>query len=448
MISTIIALGSNKGNKLTNIIKATNLIKNRIGTIEKTSNIYENSCLDINSKITSNQPSFLNCALKINIKSTITPNQLLKELKSIEHELGRKDRKKTYHEPREIDLDILYYNNQNIRYEDLVIPHKEICNRLFVLLPLRDIDESILINERNMNFYIKKLYTEDYPINMIIPCVRNPLVLNKTQRMLIINCTDDSFSKVLFSKFDNDEYNYIEEKIVSLIQKYQIDILNIGGESTRPFAKIIPEEIEFERVSRMICILRKNEYTKNNIISLDTRKSKIVDKLIKDIDIINDVSGLRFDKNMIDVVAKNNIPYIYMHSRADPTKMTNQVNLTYNNLIEDIIYESKKDINTLNARGLFNWNVIYDPGLGFAKEGDQNFEVIRKLKEFKIELNHPLLIGGSKKRFLGENRFDPSPNNAIHVGSIMNGANIIRLHDIELCDESITIADKIKNMII
>lgn len=448
MITTIIALGSNKGNKLANIIKAANLIKNRVGIIEKTSNIYENSCLDINSKITSDQASFLNCALKVNIKSTLTPDKLIKELKLIEHELGRKDKKKTYHEPREIDLDILFYDNQNIVCDDLVIPHKEICNRLFVLLPLRDIDNSILINERNVNFYINKLYTKDYPIDMIIPCERNPLILNKTLRMLIINCTDDSFSKGLFSKFDYDEYKNIEEKIVSLIKKYPIDILDIGGESTRPFAKIIPEEIEFERVSKMINILRNNEYTKNMIISLDSRKSKIIDKLVKNIDIINDVSGLRFDENMINVVSKNNIPYIYMHSRGDPTTMTNKLNSTYNNLIEDIIYESKRDISKLNAKGLFNWNIIYDPGLGFAKEGDQNFEVIKNLKEFKRELNYPLLIGGSKKRFLGENRFDSTPNNAIHVGSIINGANIIRLHDIDSCHESILIADKIKNKFI
>ncbi len=167
MITSLIAIGSNKGNKVQNINKAAELIKNHIGQIVKFSRIYESHCVDINNNILHKENKFLNCAVKIQFSNLITPQSLLHKLKDIEKKLGRID-KLCHHQEREIDLDILTYADRRVESNELTIPHSQIKKRNFVLKPLHDIDRNMIIE----NDAIKDLNITRHAIGKVL-CGKN-----------------------------------------------------------------------------------------------------------------------------------------------------------------------------------------------------------------------------------------------------------------------------------
>lgn len=248
---------------------------------------------------------------------------------------------------------------------------------------------------------------------------------NNPYVMGILNITPDSF-------FDGGNYNQIENSLkhVEKMMNEGVDIIDIGGESTNPGADFISEDEELKRVIPVIEKIVK--YFPNIPISVDTTKSKVMEESINSgVSLVNDISGLLFDSNSINIIKKYHIPVVITHSPWKPKTMQNEYNYTkpiMNHLI-DYFEERKSFLKNNNIN-----DIIIDPGIGFGKSIEHNFEIIKKLNELKI-LDLPILIGASNKSFIGKTlnvdvTLRKEGNTLSEAISFKNGARIFRVHDV------------------
>ena len=262
----------------------------------------------------------------------------------------------------------------------------------------------------------------------------------KTYLMGILNVTPDSFS-------DGGEFNNIESALKQA--QYMIengaDIIDIGGQSTRPGSEQISLETEINRVIPIIKAIRTNYAIP---ISIDTTRAIVAAQAIKaGADIINDISGGTFDSEMFSTAAKLEVPIILMHIRGTPKTMQQMTD--YQDLIGEIISFFNTQINKAVNAGVDRENIIIDPGIGFAKNALQNIELLKKLSEFKT-LELPILVGASRKSFIGHilNKTDPKERvwgtAAACCKAIAGGANILRVHDVPQMYDVIRVADALK----
>jgi dihydropteroate synthase len=259
---------------------------------------------------------------------------------------------------------------------------------------------------------------------------------SRTHIMGILNVTPDSFS-------DGGEFYQPEQAIERGIQMAEegADIIDIGAESTRPGAEPISTEEELQRLVPVLeGLLKKVDVP----ISIDTYKSSIAEMALKaGAHIINDISGLRFDPQMKDIVAKYRVPVVIMHIKGDPRNM--QQNPYYDDLIGEIYGYFDESIRIAEGAGIKRENIIIDPGIGFGKRLMDNYEILRRLYEFQ-GLGCPILIGPSRKSFIGK-VLDLPPDQrlegtiaAVAIG-IQNGAHIVRVHDVKEISRACRIID-------
>ncbi|QNU68631.1 dihydropteroate synthase [Ruminiclostridium herbifermentans] len=242
----------------------------------------------------------------------------------------------------------------------------------------------------------------------------------RTYIMGILNVTPDSFSDG--GKFNNEKTAL--KQAIRMVDE-GADIIDVGGESTRPGSTVISEQEEIERVIPIIQLLSKEL---NIPISVDTYRAKTAEAAINaGAHMINDVWGLKYDDQMASVAAKYNVPVCIMHNRTTGTE--------YHNLIEDMLIELTQSIELAHKAGIKDENIIIDPGIGFAKTFEQNLEVMRQLDAFK-RLGYPILLGASRKSFIGK-ILDLEVNDrlegtlAITAAGIIKGCDIVRVHDIK-----------------
>ena len=267
---------------------------------------------------------------------------------------------------------------------------------------------------------------------------RNPN--RETLVMGILNVTPDSFS-------DGGQFFSVEAAIEhgqSLIND-GADIIDIGGESTRPGADPLSIEDELERVIPVIKRIRKDH--NDILISIDTYKSEVAQQAIEaGADIVNDVSGFVMDPKMPTAIANFNAFVILMHMKGTPTNM--QENPSYDDLIVDISSFFLYQINIAKTTGIPTDKIILDPGIGFGKTAAHNFTIIQKLNRF-CELGFPIMIGPSRKSFIGTT-LDLPPNERIEgtaaavSAGILNGARIVRVHDVKEMKRVVAITEKIR----
>ncbi len=211
--------------------------------------------------------------------------------------------------------------------------------------------------------------------------------------MGILNITENSFSDG--GRFLNP--NIAIEYAYKMIED-GARIIDIGAESTKPGADIIPPEIEIERISPVIKELRQNLACMDIKISIDTRNAETARKMAEfGADIINDVSGLAFDEKMADIIKETGVKIVIMHSRGTPKDMDNLA--CYKNTVDEIYFELQERVQYALNKGILPSQIIIDPGFGFAKNNEQNFEILSKIEEFK-SMGYPLLAGLSRKRFI------------------------------------------------
>ncbi|PID59721.1 MAG: dihydropteroate synthase [Ignavibacteriae bacterium] len=243
--------------------------------------------------------------------------------------------------------------------------------------------------------------------------------------MGILNVTPDSFS-------DGGKYFKIEDAVKKAEEyvKLGAEIIDVGGESTRPGASKVSASEEIDRVIPVIeAIANKFE---NIVLSVDTTKSEVTREAVKaGVHIINDISGGTFDEKILNVVAEKNIPYVLMHIKGTPENM--QSNPYYTNVIEEVLNYFEERIKAAKSKGVNK--IILDPGIGFGKRVEDNYCIIKNLYKFN-KWNYPLLMGLSRKSFLGKslgsNVLDR--DNATIIAetiSVLNGAKIVRTHNVK-----------------
>jgi len=260
----------------------------------------------------------------------------------------------------------------------------------------------------------------------------------KTYVMGILNVTPDSFSDG--GKFF-DEHSAVKQALRMV--KEGADIIDIGGESTRPGSKPVSVKEEITRVVPVISALAEKVRVP---ISIDTCKAKVADEAVSaGASMINDISGLRFDKGMAGIAAKHKVPVVIMHIQGTPGNM--QKNPVYKALIPEIMDYLREGIDIALRAGVHEDMIILDPGIGFGKTVEHNLEIINRLDEFK-GFEKPILLGPSRKSFIGRLLGDLPVTErlegtaaAIAIG-ISKGANIVRVHDIKEMSRVSKIADK------
>jgi len=259
--------------------------------------------------------------------------------------------------------------------------------------------------------------------------------------MGVLNVTPDSF-------YDKGRFFDLKSAVKHALdmERDGADIIDVGGESTRPGAADVTEDEELRRVIPIIRIISKKVKA---AISIDTRKARVADAALEaGACIVNDVSALRFDPKMPRVVAKHNAFVVLMHMKGTPKDM--QLNPVYGDAVKDITKNLKASIALARRSGIKKNKIIIDPGIGFGKTVEHNLKVLRRLRSFK-RLGYILCIGASRKSFIGKILGSKNPEDRL-AGSIaaaaiavLNGADIIRAHDVSFTRQAVRVVDKIKS---
>ncbi len=257
--------------------------------------------------------------------------------------------------------------------------------------------------------------------------------------MGVLNLTPNSFS-------DGGKYykNKLGQKHAKKLIKDGCVILDIGGEATNPGSKEVNKNEEWKRIFPTLTKIKKLK----KFISLDTRKSMIMKNGIKNqINLVNDVSGLEYDHNTIKVLKDSNIPFVIHHMQGNPRTM--QKNPKYENVILDIYDFFEKKINFVRSKGIKHNNIILDPGIGFGKNLKHNITLLRNISIFH-SLGFPVMLGTSRKRFIkdlsGVNDSKERLGGTISSSlfAIMQGVQILRVHDVNEVNQSIKVFNSLK----
>ena len=258
--------------------------------------------------------------------------------------------------------------------------------------------------------------------------------------MGVLNLTPDSFS-------DGGSFNTKSKGSKHDLKMINsgANIVDIGGESTRPGSKSVDENLEWKRIEKVIKFM-----SKKIPISLDTRKSEIMKKGINHgIKIINDVSGLSYDTETINILKENKIPFVIQHAQGLPSNMQN--NPYYKNVLLDIYDFFEEKIKYIRSIGIKHNNIIIDPGIGFGKNLKHNMTLLKNISIFH-SLGFPILVGNSRKKFIKETAKKNDSNDRIggtiasSIYLMMQGVQILRIHDVNELVQGVKVFNKlIKN---
>ncbi|WP_225977387.1 dihydropteroate synthase [Nostoc sp. CENA543] len=261
----------------------------------------------------------------------------------------------------------------------------------------------------------------------------------RTYLMGVLNVTPDSFS-------DGGEFNNVAAALsqAQAMVAAGADIIDVGGQSTRPGAEQISLEDELNRVLPIIEALRPKISVP---ISVDTTRADVAKASVEaGADIINDISGGTFDEQMLPTAASLGVPIVLMHIQGTPQTMQQMTN--YQDVVKEIASFLAKQIAIATDLGIDSTKIIIDPGIGFAKNYEQNLEILRRLEELR-SLNCPILVGVSRKSFIGRILNQPDPKARVWgtaaacCAAIFNGADILRIHDVKEISDVSLVADAI-----
>ncbi len=399
----VLSIGSNMGDRILNIKEAIKSI-NSLSQVKKVSPIYETQahvCDDSN-------PGYPFLNLVIEIETQTDPQQFLHEIKDLEKKIGRK--KTNRWGPRLIDIDILFWDNLIIETDELTVPHKSICQRSFILAPLKDLYSkfnSIYRGQQDKHMALMKIY----------------------------NITPDSFSEPNKVN-DLDKFNLSISKDLS----EGVSFIDIGAESTRPGASPLTSDQEWSRLAPYLQSYQqvfKSKILKPKL-SVDTYHiESMVQSIELGADIINDVSG-KISQKKLDLLKQTEVNYILMHSLDIPAKKSNFINEPIIPFLKNWL-ENKLD--TFEKNGINLNRVIFDPGIGFGKTALQSIHILRNIDTFK---DYPIkvLVGHSRKSFLNTiTDLGFSERDSLSLGvslALMNkNVDILRVHNTNIHNQAI-----------
>ncbi|MBI80238.1 MAG: dihydropteroate synthase [Pseudomonadota bacterium] len=408
-----LGLGSNLGDRKNNLSKAIYLLEKSGVLILKISPIIETPALLIEDSPSDWDLPFLN--LVVFCRVTKDPELFFLDIQKIESQLGRVNNKKW--SPRSIDIDILTWGNKIISSKNLRIPHPKIKERNFVLTPLLSLNPKLKIPGIKKNIIDLSTSIENH-----IPLW-----------MGIINITPDSFS-------DGGAYKNIDDinNRINRMVENGVNIIDIGGESTRPNAKIISSDEEWERIFPMLQLLK--EKRKHNVlyphISVDTYHPETAIKAIElGVEIINDVSGLTTPE-MQDVAKNSKQDWIAMHNLGIPANKDKIIaDESLDKINETIDKWLIKNIKIWEKSGIDLSRIIFDPGIGFGKNSTQSYKILSCVGRFK-KYGLRVLVGHSRKSFL--NNISKNQKNkdietlGISMKLLKQKVDILRVHNVEI----------------
>ncbi len=271
---------------------------------------------------------------------------------------------------------------------------------------------------------------------------RTLLLGERTLLMGVLNVTPDSFS-------DGGQFHSAERAIehAHALLGAGADIIDVGGESTRPGAEPVSAEEELRRIVPVVEYLASQTET---VVSVDTTKAEVARSALQaGAEIINDISALRFDFHIADEAARFGAGLVLMHSRGTPATMQRLPPVP--DVLEEVTHSLRGSIAMAERRGVPRGSIVLDPGIGFGKTLAQNVELVARLDELRSRLpGFPILIGTSRKSFIGR-LLDDAPveqrtygTMATVTAAVLNGASIIRVHDVGAARETVRVADAIK----
>lgn len=477
-----VAFGSNMGDQIANITQALALLQRhpRI-TVECTSALYT-----LKPMYHTDQADFVNGAVRLTVED-MTPHELLRVLKDIEYaELGRV--KYIENGPRPIDLDIVLFGAHTLNDPDLVVPHKSMLERTFVLQPLCELlppDLTHPVTAEPIHQHLRKLQkvSSDPAVQAslrlarIVPGNGRILALDKsTVIMGIYNATPDSFSD------GGDKFSLAPEQIVEqarALARQGAHIIDVGGVSTKPGSVAPLEAEELSRVLPVISAIRSTPDLDSVLVSVDTYRAEVARQaVLAGADIINDVSMGLYEPGIFDVVAQAGCGYVMNHTRGTPQTMStlttyeSDSSVTEYNLglpmpplaqvlVNGICRELSAQLRKAMAAGVRRWQVIVDPGIGFAKDARQNLCILGHAEQFKRYAQVapdnfftsfeglPTLVGASRKKFMGTLTGTAVPEERVFAtaaavtASVQQDVDIVRVHDVAAMSQAAKVADAI-----
>eukprot|EP00967_Tisochrysis_lutea_P069487 scaffold91357_cov36-Tisochrysis_lutea.AAC.1 len=449
MPRAIVALGSNLGCRAATIRSALSHLRQRF-ELEATASLYESSAAYIEQ-----QPPFLNtvCALH----ADCSPAQLLQSLKDIERELGRVPSHRWG--PRAIDLDLVLYGEHVLEEEPnaplpLTLPHPRMAERRFVLEPLAELDPNALnpLLNRTAADLLASLPSDGdaaSPLQRVCPLGSDDdagLVRwgERTLLMGVLNVTPDSFS-------DGGDFLSPDSAVKRALelQDAGADILDVGAVSTRPGASIVTPDEEFRRAAPVIAALATSPQLRVPL-SIDTTSAFVAREIVGlGARIVNDISAGLHDPQMLPTIADLGVPAVLMHTRGSPETMTSLA--IYSDVVSEVRFELSERLRAAQAAGIPKWDIIVDPGIGFAKTTTHNLDLLAKACSFGLSnggMGYPMLLGVSRKSFIGQLLGGVPPKargwgTAAASVACMPHCDILRVHDVAEMKQVATVADAI-----
>lgn len=393
-----ISLGSNLGNRMLNLRRAALKLQNVLQNLKQSIVLETKAILLENTPQEWNKP-YLN--MIVSGQTKLSPHDLLVKLQAIEIELGRSQESQRW-SPRIIDLDILLYDDENIHSENLVIPHRELKNRLFFQHLLACMGHSEY--EMHVHSFVRSF-------------VLNPAFVG------ILNVTSDSFS-------DGGKFSNVEAAVQQALHLYEsgATFIDIGAQSTRPNAILQSAEQEIAILKPILSALSQH----NIPLSIDSFRDEVLRWALNEykIDLINDVSGdFHYDQ---EIQQQKKYKVCIMHSLTVPANPN--VTLPKNvNVIQELIEWAKRKIDQLLRLGFSSDDIIIDPGIGFGKTHKQNIDILRKMNQFR-ELGVQILIGHSRKSYISAFTHSIACDRDIETIAVSNiiarHIDFLRVHDV------------------
>ncbi|MGE4233174.1 MAG: dihydropteroate synthase [Bacteriovoracia bacterium] len=419
----LLGLGSNLGNRSAFLSRAIYHLGFAPGApvrVLAQSSVFESKALLPSSYEQDWNRAYLNLVLAVD--TNLSPEELLLRLKQIEQRLGRRDRR--HWAPREIDIDILAFDQIIVDEPSVKIPHPGFLSRNFVLTPAAEIAPDWVhpIVHRTLKDILRDFQNED------IQLITSKFLRSTPELVGILNVTPDSFS-------DGGNFFSLENAIqrFDTLLDQGADRVDIGAESTRPGAIPISSEVEWGRLFPVLSEIKSKAKNANIQISIDTYHPQTAEKALESgvVGCINDVSGFQ-DTKMIDVVKDGDCDLVFMHNLGVPA---NPSLVVKGDVVAAVFHWAQRKIYELEEQGISKKRLVFDPGIGFGKSADQSLELLKHIERFH-ELGVRILVGHSRKSFLSKFTSKPFKDRDLETVLIseqlaVRGVDWLRVHDIE-----------------